>query len=573
MKKSIITLIIIMTAILLLANPEYIGKINKHKIKTTEYMLLTKNEFESFAIEHGATPTVQEQILLKEKAWNKLVEGYILKDIYKKYKISVSSNELLDTLRLNPPEVIKKSPQFYTKNGEFDFDKYEKSLKDNKPVDLDWVKQYYYISYIPYAKLKKQVISNRKISEEEIVRQYIAERNEIEGKAIIFKNDDFKENIDISQDEIIAYYRRHISDYEIPASCHLKWVKFPVQADRTDSLFAKAKADSLYQILSDGRDFSLIAGKYSDGVYAKNKGYAGYMELKTFPKSIRQSLEDAEINKVLPPYYMNGSYYIFKLTERTVSMVKLMIVQVDIKATDYTIKRINKEMEAFREMGNNVGFEVAAKEFQYSLEEKDTFNIKDVFIPGIGPSENIIRLSLRTQPGVIFEPIKNDKMNAYYVFYVHRNTPRSFKKIQDVSSNIISEISNTKSGEFTYKKALNWQKEYGKNIMSQADSEGIEVFELRQFRINSKINNQLYPIFNYEVLNQGNNKVIVVKEDNCTIIAQIDQHKDVSMLDYSLYKDAIKNKLQQINQDKYFDDFMQKEKAKAKVKDYRNKLN
>ncbi|HOE91861.1 MAG TPA: peptidylprolyl isomerase, partial [Candidatus Cloacimonadota bacterium] len=95
-----------------------------------------------------------------------------------------------------------------------------------------------------------------------------------------------------------------------------------------------------YQILSDGRDFSLIAGKYSDGLYAKNKGYAGYMELKTFPKSIRQSLEEAEINMVLPPYYMNGSYYIFKLTERTVSMVKLMIVQVDIKATDYTIKRI-----------------------------------------------------------------------------------------------------------------------------------------------------------------------------------------------------------------------------------------
>lgn len=74
-----------------------------------------------------------------------------------------------------------------------------------------------------------------------------------------------------------------------------------------------------------------------------------------------------------------------------------------------------------------------------------------------------------------------------------------------------------------------------------------------------------------DVLNQNKKSTIIVKEDNCTIIAQIEKYKDVSMLDYTLYKDPIKKKLQQINQDAYFEEFLQKEKVKAKINDYRVK--
>ena len=66
----------------------------------------------------------------------------------------------------NIPEIVKKSPQFNTAAGEFNLDAYESSLVNNKPVDLSWLKNFYYTSYIPMAKLKQQIIKNRKISEE-----------------------------------------------------------------------------------------------------------------------------------------------------------------------------------------------------------------------------------------------------------------------------------------------------------------------------------------------------------------------------------------------------------------------
>ncbi|HPM02328.1 MAG TPA: peptidylprolyl isomerase, partial [Candidatus Cloacimonadota bacterium] len=555
----------------LFAEQEFVGKVNKHKIKTTDYMLVVKSEYESFFLEHNASPSPQEQKLIEQKAWNRMVEGYVLKDIYDKYKIKVSSKELLDTLKHNIPEIVKKSPQFNTTAGEFNLDAYESSLVNNKPVDLSWLKNFYYTSYIPMAKLKQQIIKNRKISEAEIKKHYIAQQNTIDAQTVFFNNSDFIHEVEVSSQEIQDYYRNHISDFEIQASCHLKWVKFPIRADQSDSLFAKNKADSLYHVVKKNNNMSVIASKFSDGIYNSKKGYAGYMELNLFPDDVRQTLANAEINEILPPYYMNGSYYIFQLTEKTVSMVKLMVIQIDIKPTEQTHARIKNDIKKFREMCNNIGFDSAVREFRYQMFEKDSLSVSDVFIPEFGPSENVVRLALRTPAGVVFDPIKNDKLKTYVVFYVQRNTVRSFKKIQDVSEQIINAISEEKARDFTYQKAQNWLKANAGKMIFTAQSEGKEIIELKDFTINSTIKDKVYPDFNYAILSYDKKQPLAIKEKDCTIIAIVNQSKDVSMLDFALYKDQIKKRLQQINQDKYFDEFLKTEKAKAKIKDYRPK--
>jgi len=554
-----------------MAEQEFVGKVNKHQIKTTDYMLIVKSEYESFFLEHNASPNPQEQKIIEQKAWNRITEGYIIKDIFDKYKIKVSTKELIDTLKNNIPEVIKKAPQFNINNGEFDYTAYENSLINNKPVDLSWLKSFYYSSYIPMAKLKKQVINNRSIREDEIKKQYIAQQNIINGQAVIFNNNDYKNETEVSAQEIQDYYRNHITEFEIKAGCHLKWVKFPIRADRSDSLLAKNTADSLYQVLRKGSDFAVIASKYSDGVYNTKKGYAGYMELNIFPEEIRNSLSQADINQILPPYFMNGSYYIFQLTEKTVSMVKLMVVQIDIKPTAQTHARIKNDIQKFREMCNNIGFDSAVREFRYQVFEKDSLSINNVFIPEFGPSENVVRLALRTPAGTVFDPIKNDKLKTYVVFYVQRNTVRSFRKLQDVSEQIIEIISQDKARDFTYQKAQNWLKACSGKLIWQAQTDGKEIIELKDFDLNSTINNNLYPDFNFTILSHDKNNPVLVKEKDCTLIGIINQSKTVSMLDYPLYKERIKARLQQINQDKYFDEFLKTEKAKAKVKDYRPK--
>ena len=113
-------------------------------------------------------------------------------------------------------------------------------------------------------------------------------------------------------------------------------------------------------------------------------------------------------------------------------MVKLMIIQVDVKATKQTNERITNNIKKFREMGSNIGFDLAAREFQYEVFEKDSLTVNNVFLPGIGVSENIIRTSLRMQPGVIFDPIS--MMNLIVILcFMSLETLRTIKRLSEVS--------------------------------------------------------------------------------------------------------------------------------------------
>lgn len=551
---------------------EYAGKVNKRLIKSTDYKLLIKNEYESFFLERNASPSPQEQKIIEQRAWDRMVEGLILKDIYEKYQISVSHSEIIDTLKFNIPDMIKKSPQFLNPQGSFDYSKYETSLLSNKPVDLTWLKNFYYTSYIPMAKLKKLVITKREIKESDIKNYYYIRNNEINGYAIFFNHEDYIDKAEISNTEIENYYRAHISDFEITASCHLKWVKFPIIADKADSLSAKNKADSLFMLVQKGSDFSLIASKHSDGEFGPQKGYAGFFEMNQFPDDIKKQISESEEDTVLRPIYMNGRFYIFKIVEKTVNMVKLMAIQTDIKATEQTHNRIKDRIKQFRELCNSIGFNLAVKEYQYEVFEKDSLSVNDTFLPEFGPSDNVVRKALRTPAGVVFDPIKNDKLNTYIVFYVQQNTPRSFKKIQEVSGNIIQNLKKDKAKDIALNDAQVFLKQYSGQLLSQANKENKHIEYLKSYNFNSKIQNMNTPAFNESILSQNRKNQILVQEEQTAIIAIVDEVKNVNMNGLVFEREEIKKILQKLNQDQYFEEFMNNEKAKASIKDYRLKI-
>jgi len=124
-----------------------------------------------------------------------------------------------------------------------------------------------------------------------------------------------------------------------------------------------------------------------------------------------------------------------------------------------------------------------------------------------------------------------------------------------------------------FQKAENWLKMNSNKLVEQARIDNLDTVKLFEFKYDSQINNRKYISFNQEFLSQKRNNTIIVREKDCTIIGIIDSQKEVNMHDYPLYRANIKRRLQQINQDEYFEDFLKKEKAKVKVKDYRKTLN
>jgi len=573
-QKKLLLLILLSSIacfIIALENEPVVAKVNKHEIKVTEFNRRIQNDYESFYLEHNSTPSAPELRNIELNAWNKMIDGYILKDIFEKYKIVVTQKDLADTLLKNIPESIKKSPKFLNADGQFNFELYETSLKTDKPVDLTWLKQYYYSSYIPMAKLKNYAINNRSISEKDIKNYYVAKNSTAKIKLINFDNKNFSNTVAVSPGEIQDYYRKNITNYEIPATCKLEWVKFPLLPDYSDSLQAKKNADSLYTVLKKGSSFSLIAEKYSDGSYGPKKGYAGFMEIALFPDDIAKKLTDAKMNEILPPFFMNGSYYIISPVDKTINMVKLLVIQIDIKVTENTTKRIKDKIQKFRELANSIGFKNAASEYRFKMLSQDSLSINNTYLQDLGTSESIVRKALTTPEGVIFEPIKHDKSRSFIVFSVATNTKRSFRKVEEVSGDIIDQITRERSKDIAYNAARSFLKKNNKNPLKQADIENLTTSEDNTFNFSSKINGFYSSQINRQILNAKSGDSFVIQTDESSLICIIESITNPDFNNYNSQMNELKHELQTNDAKEYFVEFMKNERAKAKVKDLRKK--
>ena len=552
-----------------ISSQEFAGKVNKIKIKYEDYYKVVRNERETFFLEHNANPSPTESKILEDKAWNMITEGYFLKNLFQKEKIIVSQREMIDSLKTNIPDIIKRSPKFMNEEGNFDFSLYEKSLLTNKPIDLNWLKQYYFVSYIPMAKLKNKIISRRPISDKELKSFYFAKNTSCDAYIVDFPYSNYYDKIQLSQKDIDDYYQKNISSFENPAQCKLQWAIFPINADTEDSLYAKNIADSLYNELLGGASFPIMASKFSDGGYADKKGSAGFMELDYFSPEIKAILAKAELNKPLKPMYHNRSFFIFLIQERTEKMVKILVLQTNIKPTPKTINRIKDRIKQFRELSQEIGFGNAGYEYHINITIQDSVSINDFNLKNIGYSENVIRRCLMSTPGTVFEPIKNDNLEAFIVFYVDQNTPRTLKRLNEVNDQILEKLQTEKSRIYAIKDAENYIKNLSnkENVLSDNPQNPVKI--INNYNWNSALNNNYDRIYNKMLLsNQYPNGFIYSLNDK-VIVTYAKAFSPVSFDQFIYQKTQLSQELKNEDAQIFFQDYLDKERKKAKIKDFR----
>lgn len=71
-------------------------------------------------------------------------------------------------------------------------------------------------------------------------------------------------------------------------------------------------ADSVYEALKAGADFSEIAAKFSVSPSRELKGYIGKIDIKHYAKEISEVLAKLEIGEITKPLKFGDSYIIFK---------------------------------------------------------------------------------------------------------------------------------------------------------------------------------------------------------------------------------------------------------------------
>jgi len=454
-----IQLIIVPLIIILLASACTIqkanlaGKINSTEIPNTEFMTAHRGHFQNFMTEKGRTPDSEEKKEILRQTWRNITIHVILKEHFKKYDISVSEQEVIDTLRLNIPAYLRNSPLLMV-NGKFDKSLYLQSLEFNNPVNLTPVKRHYFEYLIPIQKLKLKLIDSTILTRKELKILQDIYSSRLDVNWVIF--DPQGVSVTVSDNEIQAYYQSNLSSYDLQPTYQLAYSMIKVQPSQADIDATYLKADSLFSAIQKGESFTAMAEKYSLSETSVRGGNLGFVAIGELPIAVKQHLQQIENSQVAPPLNLDGKWHIFQVLERTRTMIRLREIVIEPAASVQTVEHSFSKAESLLELSKSMGLQDAATEMDYPYYmttsiAKDTLWIADLAVV------NNVKAQLRTaKTGALLEPVYSRKLSSWLVLAVINNQTKKFQSLASVKDAIAEQLAKDMKKEISRQIAERW---------------------------------------------------------------------------------------------------------------------
>ena len=509
---------------------------------------------------------------LNNEAWDRFVSKILYDMEIKKRHIKVTTEDEIKKLD-NPSDDIKQIKQFQT-NGKFDKAKYQKMIEENPDFAnalIDNIHQ-----TLPYEKLFDAVKAEVKVTDEDVKEDYIKKNDKADVKIIYF---DYKkvDNPKIEDSEIEKYYNEHKEDYKEPPARKLKYVKYAIKPSKADSMRAKAKADSIYQLaIKKDADFAELAKEYSEGPSGPKGGDLGYFTFERMVKPFSEAAFSMKKGEISKPVLTRFGYHIIKVFDKRKNdkgkeEVKASHILIKLEPSEETKNMIEKEVDDFYEMAKEKGLEEVAKEKNLKVEETREFNEKSKFIPGIGRAEDLVKFAFENKEGKIAEPILVNK-KEYVVAQISYVVGDHYKSLEDAKKSIERKLMTEKRREITQKMAEEFIKKYPKDKwFEMAKKEGWEIVEAKDINHDKyiskigKVDDLLNAIFKTE---EGQ-FTDLVKTKKGTYIAYIEKRNKPDMKKFEEEKEKLKKQMLERKQNKHLSEWYKKLKEDAKIIDNR----
>jgi len=193
-----------------------VANVNDETISVKKYELAYYNILENLRRQFGKRLTNEmiEMFNVKQQAMDQVIEKTLLRQVAQKNDIRVANNELIET--------ITKISAFQ-KNGVFDNSRYKAVLNQNRmtPEVFEHVQK----ESMLLNKLQSFISDNVLVSESEAREWHDWKNAEMNIDYAVFTPSDYK-NMDISEDEITAYFEKNKSDYKTQPQRKARYVKF-----------------------------------------------------------------------------------------------------------------------------------------------------------------------------------------------------------------------------------------------------------------------------------------------------------------------------------------------------------
>lgn len=430
-----------------------VGVVNGQKIPYDEFIASYRSHYENFYADRGRPPDIEEKRALEQETWLNITKYVILQDYFKRYRISVTHQEVVDSLSANPPNYILNSPWFQV-NGSFDQNSYLQSLNFDNPRNLSPVRKHYYDNVIPILKLKEKLIDNELLTrqERENVARVLGGRANIDW--LVF--DSNLQNIRIADNEIESYYNANLENYLKEPYYSFSYVVVPALVSETDMAYTLALQDSVMQHLREGSSLESIVGSSLGSREGLVLSDTGYLFIPDLQEALKSQLNDLSPGSYSTPIQTPSAIDVYRLEHLTRSMVKFTKLSIPIKARDASISVARRSADNLRQLSSSIGFDQACDEMDLQPTRIQRMIPGDEWLGDPDLEARFLRTMTTTAGDSYLEPLFSPLHSAWIVVHLEEKQNSDPRALSEVRDEISAILINSRKLEITKQQARIW---------------------------------------------------------------------------------------------------------------------
>ena len=398
------------------------------------------------------TLSFSTQELLREQAWESVVNNVITEEQIDKLGITVSDAEILSFLRDAPPAEVRQ--YFLDEAGNFDYAAYIAAL--NNP-DADWTAvEDLARQRIPVLKLNQHLMSQVHVSLDEIQKTFEEENTRMVARYVEFPiaEEDLGDYTP-SDEEIQTYYNENLDDFSHDEKAVVRYISIPIQPSARDREDIDFTIGVIREQLAD-EEFATLARTYSEAATADVGGDTGFLARSQRDALVMDAVDALEAGQLSDAIWTDDGVYVVELVEKKEEdgETRYRLNEIFLRltpgstTTDSLYTAAEAVRDAARAEGGTLESAAASSNVTVSTTEPFTANFP---IQGLGFVPSISRFAFAAEPGDVSNVLGDD--NNYYVCELVERLPEGPRPLEEVREDVSRAVVQQRRSEAAERKA------------------------------------------------------------------------------------------------------------------------
>lgn len=360
-----------------------------------------------------------------EEIWNMLVEDIMWSDLIREERIGVTDEEIWAIIRNNPPPDVYESEFMRDENGDFDWNKYQQLIRS--PQSMQWLYQYemQLRQNLPKEKLRSLISTMAWVTPHEDSMAIAALTVNYDLSFLSMPMSNLRGLVELSEQEVAAYYTSHREEFATPEYRVLKYVFFERKPSAGDTLEARQRLEDFIAMVNEGEDFLTLAREVSDDTTVEYS-FENENVLKPYMLEVYRDLKNGEMSEIVSA--ARG----FEVMQRVRDGL-MYVVKADIQVTRTTIGEITDNLSSFIETADDIGFDGAAEDFALTVRRTHPLQADALNFP-VRDLTGLARFLDRAKRGDISAPFSS--LGGYYVFALDSVIPARKPSLEEALAEV-----------------------------------------------------------------------------------------------------------------------------------------